>query len=269
MPSLLYEKKGHVAYITFNRPEVRNAMDAETLVRLARAWQDFNGDDDLRVAILTGAGEKAFSSGFDLGRLMPLLGGGRPPEDEWDHALLQDRANVMRTAFLRGYELYKPIIAAINGYCLAGGTEIIQATDIRIAAEHATFGLTEVKRGIIPGAGSLVRLARQVPFCKAMEILLVGEAITAEEACRLGLINQVVPPDRLLPTAEEVAGKIASNGPLAVRKAKETVLKTSGLPLERAYELESESVRIVGLSQDAKEGSRAFMEKRKPNFVGR
>ena len=268
MPAIVYEKKGEIAYITLNRPEVHNALDSEVVVRLAEAWQDFAGDDSLRVAIITGAGDKAFSSGADLRKLIPLMTGFRQPEDEWDRRLLEDR-RLANVALLRGFELYKPVIAAVNGFCLAGGTELIEATDIRIAAQHATFGLTEVKRAIIPAAGSMVRLPKQVPFCKAMEILLVGDSISAEEACRIGLVNYVVPQEKLMETAEEFARKIAENGPLAVRKIKETVLKALGRPVEEGYALEDEAVRVVIRSEDAREGPRAFVEKRKPRYLGR
>ena len=265
MPALLYEKRDAIAYITFNRPDVHNAMDPETIVRLGEAWLDFEADDDARVAIITGAGDKAFTSGADLGRLIPLYTRSRQPEDEWDRRVLEDRA-VQRIALMRGRPLYKPIVAAVNGFCLAGGTELIQATDIRIAAEHATFGLFEVKRAIVPAGGSLVRLARQIPY---MEILLVGDAISAQEAHRIGLVNYVVPQPELMATAESFARKIAENGPLAVRKIKEAVIRTSGLPLDEGYKIENECAREVMRSEDAKEGPRAFIEKRAPRYTGR
>jgi enoyl-CoA hydratase len=268
MPAVIYEKKGHIARVTLNRPEVHNAMDAEVIVRLAEAWQDFAADDSLWVAIITGAGDKAFCSGADLRKLIPLMGGSRQPEDEWDGRFLENR-KLMNAALLRGFELYKPIIAAINGFCLAGGTELIQATDIRVAAQHATFGLTEVKRAIVPGGGSMVRLPRQIPFCRAMEILLVGDSMSAEEAHRIGLVNYVVPAGKLMETAEDFARRIAENGPLAVRKIKETVLKALGLPPDEGYALEDEAVRFIIRTEDAREGPRAFAEKRSPNYTGR
>ncbi len=268
MASVLYEKKGELLFITLNRPEVHNAWDPETLIRLSDAWQDFAADDSLRVAILTGAGDRSFSSGADLKRLIPLIYRSRKPEDEWDNKVLAN-PDITRTALLRGYPLHKPVIAAINGFCLAGGTELIQATDIRFAAPHATFGLTEVKRGIIPAGGSLVRLSRQIPFCNAMEILLTGESISAQDAQRIGLINRIVPADELIETAEATARTIAENGPLAVRTIKETVLKTIGLPLAEAYAVEDAAVRVIRDSEDAREGPLAFAEKRKPRYVGR
>ncbi len=267
-PALTYEKRGHIAYITFNRPDVRNALNPELMLRLADAWLDYAQDDNLRVAIITGAGDRAFTAGADLGRLIPLFTRARQPEDDWDRRLLGD-LSLARTALLRGYPLYKPVISAINGYCLAAGTELIQATDIRIAADHATFGLTEVKRAIIPAGGGLARLPRQIPYCKAMEILLVGENSTAQEAYRIGLVNYVVPASELMAKAEEFAGKIAANGPLAVRKIKEAVLRTSGLPLDDAYGVEDQCVVEVMRSEDAREGPRAFVEKREPQYKGR
>jgi|SRR5579885_917390 enoyl-CoA hydratase len=268
MPALLFEKRGHVAYLTFNRPEVHNSFNPETIVLLAEAWQEINHDDEIRVAMVTGAGDVAFSAGADLGRLIPLFTGARKPEDEWDRKLLANR-KLGDFALLRNYDVDKPIIAAINGFCIAGGMELIQATDIRIASENASFGLQEVKWAIIPAAGSLARLQRQIPYCKAMEILLTGNRIDAHEAWRIGLINHVVPKERLLDKAEEFASTIATNGPIALRKIKEAVRRTSGRPLEDAFAIENECAREVMRSEDAKEGPRAFIEKRKPVYRGR
>ena len=155
----------------------------------------------------------------------------------------------------------------MNGYALAGGCEILQATDLRIASRTASFGLSEAQRGLVPGGGSMVRLARQVPHCKAMEILLLGDRMSAQEAWRIGLVNEVVEPERVLPRAEELAARLAKNGPLALRKIKEAVLRTSGEPLARAYEIENECSAVVMASKDAREGPRAFMEKREPVFT--
>jgi len=269
MPDLLYEKRDHIALITFNRPEKRNALSPETLVRLAEAWVDFRDDDSLRVAILTGSGETAFCAGGDLGRLMPLFTGAREPEDEWDHRLMDDVGRVMSTALLRPFELYKPIIAAVNGFALAGGTEILQSTDIRIASSKASFGLSETQRGLVPGGGSMVRLPRQIPYCKAMEILLTGDRISADEALRIGFVNEVVAPEELMPRAFEFAERLSKNAPLALRAIKEAVIRTSGLPLDDAYRIEHEVSAVVMTSKDAQEGPRAFMEKREPVFIGK
>ena len=267
MPDLLFEKRGGIAYLTFNRPERRNAISPQMMLQLADAWLEFRDDPALRVAILTGAGHEAFCVGGDLALLMPLFTGARKPADEWDERLL---ANLDRVpiALLKPFELYKPIIAAVNGYALAGGCEILQATDLRIASRTASFGLSEAQRGLVPGGGSMVRLARQIPHCKAMEILLLGDHMSASEAYRIGLVNEVVEPDAVMPRAEELAARLAKNGPLALRKIKEAVLRTSGEPLARAYEIENECSAVVMASKDAREGPRAFMEKREPVFTG-
>ncbi len=268
MPDLLYEKRDGIAILTLNRPEQRNAFSPQTMVLLARAWKDFREDKAMRVAILTGTGDIAFCAGGDLKLLLPLFTGARKPETDWDHELMNNLGDVMSTALLRPFELYKPIIAAVNGYALAGGSEILQSTDIRIASRTASFGLTEVKRGLVPGAGSMVRLQRQIPYAKAMEILMIGDAMTAEEAHRIGLVNEVVAPEALMPRALELAAKIAKNAPLAVQAIKEAAIRTNGLPLDDAFVIEHECAAKVMTSSDAREGPRAFAEKREPVFTG-
>jgi enoyl-CoA hydratase len=268
MPALIFEIKNHVAYLTINRPEVHNAMNPEAMVQMGEAWRRVADDNDIRVAIITGAGNRAFSAGADLGKLIPLFSGARAPEDEWDRKILQDRS-LMTAAMMRGFEMYKPVIAAVNGFCIAGGMELMLTTDIRVATEGASFGLQEVKWAIVPGAGGTVRLQRQLPFSKTMELLLTGNRMDAQEAYRLGLVNYVVPQDRLMAKAEELASAIAENGPVAVRAVKEAVLRSSGRPLEESFKIEDEVSRRVMGSEDAKEGPRAFMEKRKPVYHGR
>jgi enoyl-CoA hydratase/carnithine racemase len=268
MPALLFDIRDHIAYLTINRPEVHNAMNPEVVVRLAQAWQRVADDDDVRAAIITGAGDKAFSAGADLARMIPLMTGARQPEDEWDHQL-KENPKLGAMALLRGWNLYKPVIAAVNGFCIAGGLELMQATDLRVAAETASFALQEVKWAIIPAGGSLVRLVRQMPYCKAMEILLTGNRIPAAEAWRLGLVNYVLPQPDVMAKAEELAHAIAENGPLAVRAIKETVEKCSGLPFEAAFKIENEAQRFIRKTEDAREGPRAFIEKRKPNYKGK
>lgn len=265
---LLYEKRDGIAYLTLNRPESHNALNPELVCRLADAVRDYAADDGLRAAILTGADDKAFCAGGDLGRMLPLLTGARDPEDMWDRRVLDD-PTVMAASSLRDFPLYKPVIAAINGFCLAGGAELMLGTDIRVAAAHATFGFPEVKHALIPFAGSTVRLPRQIPWCRAMELMLVGEPIGAEEALRLGLVNHVLPAAEVLPKAEAIARRIAANGPVAVRQVKETALRSGGLPLDAAYALEDASRRVVLATEDAKEGPRAFVEKRSPRYTGR
>ena len=269
MPDVLYEKRDGVATITLNRPERRNAFSPESIIRLAEAWIDYRDDDAMRVAILTGAGDKAFCAGGDLGTLLPLLTGAKPPEDEWGEKLMANVAHYMSTALLRPFELYKPIVAAINGFALAGGSELLQATDIRIASTNASFGLSETQRGLVPGGGSMVRLPRQVPWARAMQILMTGDAVPAQDALAMGFVNEVVAPDRLLPRALEFADRLKRNAPVAVAAVKEAALRTSGVPLEEAYRIEAEiSARVVA-TEDAREGPRAFTEKREPVFKGR
>src|SRR3984893_4581769 len=268
MPAVLVEKRNHLAYVTFNRPEVHNSFNPELLVLMAGFWDEADKDDDVLAVIVTGAGKVAFSAGAALGTLIPLFTGARKPEDEWDHKLLGNR-RVGDMALLRKYDFPKPVIAAVNGFCIAGGMEFIQATDLRVASENASFGLQEVKWAIIPAAGSLARLQRQVPYCKAMEILRTGNHIDAQEAWRLGLINYVVPQENLIAKAEGLAAVIAANGPFAVRKIKEAVRRCSGRPYEEAFKIEDEIAREVMRTEDAREGPRAFMEKRKQNYTGR
>ena len=265
---LLYEKDGAVATFTLNRPAARNALTPELVCRLADAVRDFVEDPALRVGIVTGAGDKAFCAGGDLGTMLPLLSGDRAPADDWDRRGLEEPF-VMAASSLREFPIDKPLIAAINGACLAGGMEMALGTDIRVAADHAIFGWPEVRRGVIPFAGSLVRLPRQVPHALAMELLLVGEPVDAAEAHRIGLVNHVVPAAEVMAKARELARRIAGNGPVAVQAVKRTVRTTSGVPVEEAFAIEDEAKRVVMASEDAREGPRAFMEKREPRYTGR
>lgn len=267
-PHLLVERRDGVMTLIMNRPEARNALSPEMLVRLAQAWYEFRDSEDLRVAILTGAGDADFCAGGDLKLTMPLVTGARAPASEWDHRLMGNLQQ-FPDAILRGFELYKPVIAAVNGMALGGGTEMTNACDLRVAAEHAIFGTPEAKVGLLPGGGSLTRLPRQIPYAKAMEILMVGEPFSAQEALAMGFVNYVVPKEQLLAKAHELAAKLAANGPLAVRKIKEGILRASGRPLDEALQIEDEVSAMVLASSDAREGPRAFKEKRKPRFTGR
>ena len=253
-PTFLYEKKDRIAVLTINRPEAMNAFTAEMLRAMDAAFDDFNKDPELWVAILTAAGDKAFSSGMDLKEAIPLLAAG-------DELGYEDHT---KRPFS---DVFKPIIAAVNGYCIAGGLEFLQGTDIRIAAEHATFGLGEVRWGIIPTGGSHIRLPRQIPWAVAMELLLTGRSLDARRAYDIGLVNEVVPAEELMPTAFKLAETICKNGPLAVRTAKEIAVRSLGL--ESGFVLEKALGARVMASEDAKEGPRAFAEKRKPRFTGR
>jgi enoyl-CoA hydratase len=252
-----YEKKGRIALITINRPEALNCLNQADMEALGEAWLDFRDDDQMWVGILTGAGDKAFSAGADLGELVPKLNSGEAP------------ISPTFPGFLKNIKCFKPIIAAVNGFCLAGGTEMLQGTDIRIAVKEATFGIPEVKWGLFPAAGSTVRLPRQIPYCWAMEILLMGDSITAEQALNIGLINRIVPRETLMDSAFEIAGRICDNGPLAVRAIKESALRSYDIPEEHAYFLEAFMAKKVFGTRDAIEGPRAFFEKRKPVFEGR
>jgi enoyl-CoA hydratase len=267
-PAALYEKADGIAVVTMNRPEVRNALNAEMLCRLADAWQDINDDPAVRAAILTGTGEDAFCAGADLDRLVRMMQGLRPPETDYDRRIIEDYT-VIYKGLLRNYEVTKPIIAAVKGYCVAGGTEILQTTDIRVAAEDARFAIAEVKWSLFPMGGSTARLPRQIPFCQAMEILLTGEQFSAADALRFGLINKVVPAARVMAEARRYAEIICGNGPLAVQAVKRSVLAGLGRPTVEALEKEQEIGIPVSSSEDAKEGTKAFKEKRKPVFQGR
>ena len=267
-PAVLYEKKNGVALVTMNRPEVRNAINAEMLVRLADAWQDINDDPDVRVGILTGAGDQAFCAGADLDRLVRMMQGLRPPETEFDQRI-KDDVSLIYKGLLRNYQVTKPLIAAVKGYCVAGGSELLTTTDIRIAADDARFGLAEVKWSLFPMGGSTVRLPRQISYCNAMEILLTGEQVTAADALRMGLINKVLPAAQVMPEARRYADIINANGPLAVQAVKRSVVVGLALPPEQALEKELEIGIPVSMSEDCREGTRAFKEKRKPVFKGR
>ncbi|MFQ5667947.1 MAG: enoyl-CoA hydratase-related protein [Candidatus Binatia bacterium] len=253
-PTMLYEKRNRIAIITINRPEAMNAFTADMLRAMDAAFADFNTDPTLWVAILTAAGDKAFSSGMDLKEAIPLLQAGDQMGYE-DHT---------KRPFS---DIFKPIIAAVNGVCIAGGLEFLQGTDLRIAAEHATFGLGEVRWGLIPTGGSHVRLPCQIPWAIAMQLLLTGKPIAARRAYDIGLVNEVVPSDELMPTALKWAETICKNGPLAVRTAKEIAVRA--LALESGFVLEKALGARVFSSEDAKEGPRAFAEKRPPRYTGR
>src|SRR5215467_12929553 len=238
-PAVLYEKRDGIAVVTMNRPEVRNAINTEMLCRLADAWQDINDDVDVRVAILTGAGDKAFCAGADLDRLVRMMQGLRPPESEFDERIKND-ISIIYKGLLRNYQVTKPLIAAVRGFCVAGGTELLSTTDIRIAGDDARFGLAEVKWSLFPMGGSTVRLPRQISYCNAMEILLTGEQVSAADALRMGLINKVVPPEQVLPEARRYATIINEAGPLAVQAVKRSVVEGLALTPEAALEREME-----------------------------
>ncbi|MDO8673526.1 MAG: enoyl-CoA hydratase-related protein [Dehalococcoidia bacterium] len=256
--SVIYEKNGRIAKITIDRPEAMNALDAETFTELCKALVDFRDDRDLWVAILTGAGDRAFSAGADLKTLIPGRAGRKSSSQGAPNVLIFSGLNIM-----------KPMIAAVNGHCLAGGLGLALLCDIRIAAENATFGTMGVKRGIIPGAGQTQRLPRLISLAKAFEMFFLAEKIDAHEAYRIGLVNLVVPQGDLLTIAGDWARKISENAPLAIKATKEAVLRGLALPIDQGLRLESLLGDPMNYTEDFKEGVRAFAEKRKPQFTGR
>ncbi|TDJ28767.1 MAG: crotonase/enoyl-CoA hydratase family protein [Gammaproteobacteria bacterium] len=260
-----YETKGHIALITLNRPEARNAINPEVSVRLADAFQNVKDNDEIRVAILTGTGS-VFCAGADLGQLIPLMSGARQPENTWDERLMSE-PGITGRALLRNFDVEKPVIAAINGHAIAGGMEIVQGTDIRVAVAEAKFGVQEVKWAIFPAGGSTVRLPVQLPYAKAMELLLTGDLISAKEALDYGFLNYVT--EDVIGKAMEIAEKIAANGPLAVKAIRRSVKECLGKPEREALRIETEISAPVFRTEDAQEGPRAFMEKRKPAYKGR
>jgi enoyl-CoA hydratase/carnithine racemase len=262
MPVVLYERKGHIAYITLNRPEAYNAINSEAWAGLTKAWIDVRDDPEVRVAIVTGAGDKAFSSGADLkeiGQYMMTPEDKRPPLN----SLIPDITP------MRGLEVWKPFIAAINGIATGGGLELAMACDMRIAAENATLGLMEVKQSLVPNMSGTQRLPRLVPFGKAMEMLLTGDFIDAQEAYRIGLVNKVVPKAELMSAAENLANRIAENGPLAVKAIKEVVYRGIQMSLADGIRVEEYFSKPLLGTEDAKEGPMAFAQKRKPVYKGK
>lgn len=261
-PHLLFERDAQVVTVTMNRPAARNAWSLEMMARMWDAWQEIDGDPDIRCAILTGA-EGTFSAGADL-KLMHTDQSDNP----W-HKRFRDDPEMHWKAMLRHYRLRKPLIAAVEGFALGGGTEILQATDIRVAGRSAVFGVTEASLGLFPLGGSTVRLRRQIPHTLAMDMLLTGRRVSAEEALGFGLIGRVVEDGQALATAKEIAATIARNGPLAVQAIKRSVLESEFLPEAEALAKELEIGQPVFRSEDAREGPRAFAERRAPNFKAR
>jgi enoyl-CoA hydratase len=254
----LVEKRGHVLIVTMNRPEAKNALSGPMLAGMTAAWNQVDEDPDIRVAILTGAGG-AFCAGADLKAMTTSHPG--------ESARSMDLSVI--ESLLKGRRLLKPLIAAVEGAAIAGGTEILQATDIRVAGESAKFGVSEPRWGLFPLGGSAVRLVRQIPYTVAADLLLTGRHITAPEAKEIGLIGHVVPDGQALGKALEIAELIAANGPLAVQAILRTIRESEGMHENDAFRLDAKLGMAVFQSEDAKEGPRAFAEKRKPNFQGR
>jgi enoyl-CoA hydratase/carnithine racemase len=259
----------HVVWITIDRPHARNSLDMEHFAQLRGAWDRFNEDDGAWVAIVTGVGD-AFCTGADLKTYIPQVTEmARRMETERTDVIDGFRLDDGVKAVLRGVKIYKPIIAAVNGVCVAGGMEMLGGCDIRVAVPGATFAVMEPKRGLFAGGGTTVRLPRQIPFPQAMEFLLCADRIPADRAFAMGLLNEVVPTEELKEAAVRFAYRITANGPFAVRKTKESVLRGLATDMKEAYKIESAISAEVFASEDAKEGPKAFAEKRAPNWVGR
>ncbi|MGH9092137.1 MAG: enoyl-CoA hydratase-related protein [Acidimicrobiales bacterium] len=259
----------HVVRITIDRPDARNSLDMEHFFQLRQAWDRFNEDDALWVAVVTGVG-KDFCVGADLKTYIPQitalqkkLKDGEVPEVGGYR--LDDGVK----AVLRGVKLYKPIVAAVNGTCVAGGMEMLGGCDLRVAAEEATFGVMEPKRGLFAGGGTTVRLPRQIPYPAAMELLLCADRVPAARAYEMGLLNEITAADQLLDRAYDYAHRITANGPFAIRKTKESVLRGLATDMGEAYKIESAISAEVFSSEDAKEGPTAFAEKRDPVWQNR
>ena len=251
-----YIKEGKVAIFMINRPEAKNALDIQANREFQEAMVDFRDDPDLWVGIISGVGDKAFCAGADVKDVTPFIN---------EH---ESREAMPRTHW-RGLELWKPLIAAVNGLALGGGFEIALACDIIIASETAKLGFPEVKIGVIPGAGGVSRLTRALPWYKAAELLFTGKIISAQEAYTLGLVNQVTPPAELMATAKEWGQTICESAPLAVRAAKEVMFRSIGASPEEGLRLEWSMVKKLSRTEDHEEGVKAFTEKRKPTFRGK
>ncbi len=263
---LVVEREGPVLVVTLNRPEARNAFSASMLKGAHDAWHLLDEDPELRVGVLTGAGGN-FCSGMDLKALGEMEVA--PVETEitpQGHAT--DPLEMAWHALLRHFRPSKPIVSAVEGYCVAGGTEILQATELRVAGASAQFAIAEVRRGLFPLGGSTVRLQRQIPFTMAADLLLTGRMISATDAKDVGLIGHVVPDGQALGKAMELAGMIAANGPVAVQAVLASMRASKDLPESEALATELELGFPVFATNDAKEGPRAFAEKREPNFTG-
>jgi enoyl-CoA hydratase len=256
---LTYERDGATAIVTMNRPEAKNALSLPMLVGMADAWEEIDSNDDIRCAILTGAGG-TFCAGMDLKSM------GEARYEKYQPRMAAD-PDLHWKALLRHRTIRKPLIAAVEGWAVAGGTEILQATDIRVAGQSAVFGVFEARRGLFPLGGSTVRLRRQIPFTVAMDLLLTAREVPADEALRIGLIGHVVPDGTALAKALEIAAVIGANGPLAVEAIKRSVIESEGMSEVDGLANELEIGWPIFASKDATEGQKAFAEKRPANFT--
>lgn len=259
--TLLYEKRAHLGYVTLNRPKILNAQSPEMFDDLARVFGEIKGDPEVGVVILTGAGDRAFSAGADINFLKMLA--------QTTPIAAKGFIEKNRLAFGAIEHLGKPVIAAVNGYALGGGCELAMTCHIRIASDQARFGQPEINLGLFPGAGGTQRLPRLVGKGSAIELMLTGEAISAQEAYRLGLVNKVVPAPELIPTAEKLAQQILAKSPLAVSVILEAVQHGMEMTLAEGLQLEANLFGVICGTEDMKEGTAAFLEKRQPTFKGR
>jgi enoyl-CoA hydratase len=259
--SIDYTQDDHVVTITINRPEAHNSLDMAHFEDLRSAWARFRDDRSAWVAVITGVG-RAFCTGADLKSFIPQLTGEQPRPEGWNQQHAVD-------AVLHRFPVYKPIIAAVNGVCVAGGTEMLGSTDIRVATPDARFAVMEPRRGLFAGGGTTVRLVRQIAFPHAMELLLTADMIDAARALEMGLVNKVVPADDLLDAAYDYARRIAENAPLAVAATKQSAVESLSLDLEAAFDNEAQHSDRIFATEDAKEGPLAFLEKRPPVWQGR
>ena len=257
MAIIEYTKEGRIAIFTINRPEKMNVLNLEAMQRFTDLLKEFRDDDNAWVGILTGTGEKVFSAGVDIKDFLPMIR--RTPDKKWQRP----------TAIMRGMDLWKPMIAACNGLTIGGGLEMSLACDIMIAAENASFGLPEARVGICPGGGATARLPRTIPRRLAAEMLFTGKTISAQEAYRIGLVNRVVPLSDLMTEAKKMAATICEAAPLAVRCAKELLLRGMDVSLDEALKIEDDIQTYILGTQDCEEGFAAFAEKRKPEWKGK
>ena len=246
----LCEKHEGVATLTLNRPQRKNAMTPQMMCLLADAWLDLERDDGVRAVILTAQGQEAFCPGGDMEAMVPLITGRREPADDWERRYRADEAAISRIALLNPYPFHKPVVAAINGDAISAGCEILHATDIRIASRHARFALREIERGLLPAGGSLAKLQHQVPYCRAAELVMLCERISAEEAQSIGLINEVVDPEAVGPRAREVAERLARFDPAAIQAAKRTLRASWGLTEEESCALQQRSYDELMAAKD-------------------